>query len=135
MKHLKRYNESYDDKEPLDPMSDLDDFCRKFDFKSPGVNQWIDFEEDSRYLISENPTMSDNWEIYGIFKYPHIVQASFIGYLRGVNEFHAQLRFALDKNNKSYASSWYGAKLLTSDDIDGKIDELEHELNLLRNPI
>lgn len=137
MKYLRSFNESY--KEPLDVESDINDFYLKFfgsvDKLPLNDNRWSNFKEEADALISDNPTMTDEWEVYGVYSGPNLPNKAMIAYVRAISPLHAKVRLALSKNNKDCATSWYGAELFSKDDIDGKIDELEHEINLLKNPI
>jgi hypothetical protein len=65
MRHLNTYKifESDDLKDPIDVESDVIDFREKF-----GSNRRIEnVEHMLKKLVDENPTMSDNWDIYEIY--------------------------------------------------------------------
>lgn len=141
MKHLNTYKifESDSSKEPIDPNSDVEDFKEKFAKKKmynntlmidePGIKGVLD------NITNSNPTMTDDWEVYGVFnKYDN--EGDYIIYVKAVSENHARVKASTIKNNIEYiATDFYGAIKISKEEIDGKIDELQNEIHLLKNPL
>ena len=144
MKHLIRYTESLQSKEPIDPTLDVEEFKDKFSKKKswsevgalaidePNIKRILD------NIVSSNPTMTDDWKIYGVFNTDDNGRrrGDYMFYVKAVSENHARIKAATFRNNIEIISTgYYRADVLSNDDIDGMIDALEHEINLLKNPI
>ena len=142
MKHLIRYTESLQSKEPIDPTLDVEEFKDKFSKKKswskvgalaidePNIKRILD------NIVSSNPTMTDDWKIYGVFNTDDNGRrrGDYMFYVKAVSENHARIKAATFRNNIEIISTgYYRADVLSNDDIDGMIDALEHEINLLKN--
>jgi len=113
MKHLNNYKifESDDFKDPIDVESDVIDFREKF-----GSNRRIEnVEYMLKKLIDENPTMSDNWDIYGIYNaddYGRKIGDPLV-LVKAINGGHARVKASNILNNiEIYATGLYVAKNL-----------------------
>jgi len=144
MKHLRRYNESLESKEPIDPNSDVEEFKEKFAKKkswlkvgdlainNPNIKSILD------NIVDSNPTMTDDWKIYGVFNTDDNgrKRGNYMFYVKAVSENHARIKGSTFRNNIEIISTgYYRADVLSDDDINGMIDALEHEINLLKNPL
>jgi|LauGreDrversion4_2_1035121.scaffolds.fasta_scaffold923805_1 hypothetical protein len=144
MKHLNTYKifESGSSKEPIDPSLDVEEFKEKFANKKmyngssivdePGIKGILD------NITNTNPTMTDEWEVYGVFNKDDNgrKQGDYILYVKAVSKNHARVKAATIKNCIEYISTgFYGAIKITKEEIDGKIDALQHEIHLLKNPL
>jgi hypothetical protein len=149
MKHLRRYNESLESKEPIDPNLDVEDFKEKFAkntkhginarsyrneeiLNSPNIKRILD------NIVDSNPTMTDDWKIYGVFNTDDNgrKRGDYMFYVKAVSENHARIKGSTFRNNIEIISTgYYRADVLSDDDINGMIDALEHEINLLKNPL
>ena len=144
MKHLNTYKifESDSYKEPIDPNSDVEDFKEKFSKKKMYNNKLVIDEPGIKGVLDNitnaNPTMTDEWEVYGVFNKDDNgrKQGDYILYVKAVSNNHARVKAATIKNNIEYISTgFYGAIKISKDQIDGKIDALQHEIHLLKNPL
>ena len=142
MKHLIRYTESLQSKEPIDPSSDVEDFRENFAKKQMYNNELVINEPRIKgildSIVNNDPTMTDDWEIYGIFNTDINGgrRGDYMFYVKAVSKEHARLKGATYRNNIDIISTrYYGAEELSEGDIDGMIDALQHEINLLKNPI
>ena len=142
MKHLIRYTESLQSKEPIDPSSDVEDFRENFAKKQMYNNELVINEPRIKgildSIVNNDPTMTDDWEIYGIFNTDINGgrRGDYMFYVKAVSKEHARLEGATYRNNIDIISTrYYGAEELSEGDIDGMIDALQHEIHLLKNPI
>jgi hypothetical protein len=139
MKHLRKYNESLS-KDPIDPTLDVEDFKEKFAKKKMYNNELIIDEPNIKrildIILNNNATMTDDWEIYGIFRVDGKRRGDYMFYVKAVSKEHARLKGATYRNNIEIISTgYYGSEELSERDIDGMIDALQHEIHLLKNPI
>ena len=139
MKHLRKYNESLS-KDPIDPTLDVEDFKEKFAKKKMYNNELIIDEPNIKrildIILNNNATMTDDWEIYGIFAIDDKRRGDYMFYVKAVSKEHARLKGSTYRNNIEIISTgYYGAEELSERDIDGMIDALQHEIHLLKNPI
>ena len=141
MKHLRKYNESLKSKEPIDPSSDVEEFREKFAKKKMYNNELIIDEPNIKrildIILNNNATMTDDWEIYGIFNTDDYgrKQGNYIFYVKAVSKNHARIKGATRNGIEIISSGYYGAELLSDDVINARIDGLENEINLLKNPL
>jgi hypothetical protein len=129
MKHLRKYNESY--KEPIDVSDDVEKFRRMF----KGViaeDGWVGVA--LKRLEDDNPTMTDDWSVWGIYRTVNGRRMNYSGYVRAISKDHAKLKYAVNRKEINYFVD-YDAEELSQDDIDGIIDSLEYEIHLIKNPI
>lgn len=148
MKHLKKFNESkspflntLSNKEPLDVELDVDNFRKMF--KSiMGKYNW-EIAGGGRYSLDEhlmrisdsNPTLTDDWEIWGVYKINSSGRIVYSGYARAISKEHAKLKIAIYYKIIDIFTPKYNAEILSKEDIDGIIDSHEHEIYLIKNPI
>jgi hypothetical protein len=144
MKHLNTYKifESDSSKEPIDPSLDVEEFKEKFANKKmyngsltidePFIKKVLD------NISNTNPTMTDEWEVYGVFNKDDNgrKRGDYILYIKAVSILHARVKASTIKNNIEYISTgFYGAIKISKEEIDGIIDSLQHEINLIKNPL
>jgi hypothetical protein len=143
MKHLKSYNESY--KEPLDVESDVEKFKKMFKSVIPkynwetGSDKKYSLEDNLNQIISDNPTMNDDWDIWGVYRREtigdmHSRKLPYMLYVKAFSEDHAKLKWSIDRKDIDYFFK-YEAEKLSKEDIEGIIDSLEYEIYLIKNPI
>jgi hypothetical protein len=143
MKYLKKYNESY--KEPLDAELDVDEFKKMFKSVIPkynwetGIGKKYSLEDNLNQIISDNPTMNDDWDIWGVYRREdignrHSRKLPYSSYVKAFSEDHAKLKFSVDKKDIEYFFN-YEAEKLSKEDIEGIIDSFEYEIYLIKNPI
>jgi hypothetical protein len=137
MKHLRRYNESkkmvpLEDKEPIDPTSDVEDFKEMFARKSEEnlIKSILD------NIVNNNPTMTDDWKIYGVFESNDNgeKEGDYIFYVKAVSKAHARVKAATYRKESIFITTgYYGADELS--DVDGILDNLQYQIHLLKNPL
>lgn len=134
MKHLNNYKifESDNYKDPIDVESDVVEFRAKFS----GNRRVENVEHMLKKLVDDNPTMSDDWNIYAIHSvddYGREIGGPII-LVKGVNKGHARLKAAFLKNNiEIYSTGFYTAVQLNIEQHEARIRSLENELKKLRD--
>ena len=136
MKHLKRYNENLLYKEPLDVENDVDQFSDMFK-KQIDRYSWRGYsmKDDLDRMSEDNPTMTDDWSVFGVYKILHSGRIAYSGYARAISVEHAKLKVSIYYKNIDIFTPSYFAKVLSKEDIEGIIDSHEHEIYLIKNPI
>lgn len=141
MKHLRKYNESLKSKEPIDPSSDVEEFKDKFAKKKMYNNELVINEPRIKgildKIVNSDPTMTSDWKIYGVFNTDDYgrKQGNYIFYVKAVSKNHARIKGATRNGIEIISTGYYGAELLSDDVINARIDGLENEINLLKNPL
>lgn len=142
MKHLRRYSESLQGREPVDPSSDVEDFREKFAKKKMYNNELVINEPRIKgildSIVNNDPTMTDDWKIYGVFNTDDNgrKRGDYMFYVKAVSKEHARVKGATYRNNIEIISTgYYKAEELSEEDIDDMIDALEYEIKLLKNPL
>jgi hypothetical protein len=139
MRHLKRYNESY--KEPLDVELDVDDFIDMFKSQigryswREETGEYYNMMSDLNSMKDDNPTMTDDWSVWGVYKINSSGRIVYSGYARAISKEHAKLKIAIYYKIIDIFTPKYNAEILSKEDIDGIIDSHEHEIYLIKNPI
>jgi hypothetical protein len=134
MRHLNTYKifESDDLKDPIDVESDVIDFREKF-----GSNRRIEnVEHMLKKLVDENPTMSDNWDIYEIYNTNDIGLNTGKGLVlvKAINGGHARVKASNIINNiEIYATGFYTAVKIDKKVHELRIKSLEDQLQKLKN--
>ena len=134
MKHLNTYKifESDTYKDPIDVESDVIDFREKF-----GSNRRVEnVEHMLKKLVDENPTMSDNWDIYEIYNTNDIGLNTGKGLVlvKAINGGHARVKASNIINNiEIYATGFYTAVKIDKKVHELRIKSLEDQLQKLKN--
>lgn len=139
MKHLRKFNENLVYKEPLDVEHDVEKFQDLFKSEigrhswRTQIGEYYSMQNDLDRIKSDNPTMSDEWDVWGVYK--NSDRVVYCGYARAISEEHARLKLATNLKLIDIFSFKYSAKKLSKEDIEGIIDSYEHEIYLIKNPI
>lgn len=137
-KFSEKINESMMDKDPIDPSEDVKEFRDKFRIIS---NQAKSILND---IESSYPTMTDEYDIYLVSEVDNNgYENNNIGYFNAVSEIHAKIKAANLKNREDIFSTGYfrATKLLPENiervvkNLEKKIQEYQHKLENLKNPI
>jgi len=134
MKHLNTYKifESDTYKDPIDVESDVIDFREKF-----GSNRRIEnVEHMLKKMVDENPTMSDNWDIYEIYNTNDIGLNTGKGlvFVKAINGAHARVKASNIINNiEIYATGFYTAVKIDKKVHELRIKSLEDQLQKLKD--
>jgi hypothetical protein len=134
-------NESLKSKEPIDPSSDVEEFKEKFAKKKMYNNELVINEPRIKgildKIVNSDPTMTSDWKIYGVFNTDDNgrKQGNYMFYVKAVSKNHARIKGATRNGIEIISTGYYGAELLSDDVINARIDGLENEINLLKNPL
>jgi hypothetical protein len=134
MRHLNTYKifESDDLKDPIDVESDVIDFREKF-----GSNRRIEnVEHMLKKLVDENPTMSDNWDIYEIYNADDYGRKTgdTLVLVKAINGGHARVKASNIINNiEIYATGFYTAVKIDKKTYELRIKSLENQLKKLKD--
>jgi hypothetical protein len=141
MKYLRRFNENLEYKAPLDVEDDVDQFLDIFKNKisryswREETGEYYSMKDDLERIKNDNPTMTGDWDIWGVYKILDSGRIVYSGYVRGISEEHARLKLATNLKLIDIFTPKYKAKKLSKEDIEGIIDSYEHEIYLIKNPI
>lgn len=146
MKHLNTYKifESDDYKDPIDVESDVNEFleklgdkfkvwCSKVTFDGQYYNKKLD---ELNHLSSSNPTMTDLWDVYEIYNtddYGRKMGGPIV-LVKAVSKLHARIKASTIKNNlELFTTGFYDAIKISKSEYEAKIENLEKELQKLKD--
>lgn len=150
MKHLRKFNENIDSKDPIDVESDMIEFKSKF-IDDPKAKEWWyrrlsgvkPTERDEKYqeiinsiqskvdnFISENPTMTDKYFIYYVWNTDNDPKNEI--YIKAVSHPHAYIKASILLDNPEIAyhriikrkdTTWKCIEL-TNKQLNARADEI-----------
>jgi hypothetical protein len=141
MKYLRKYNENLVYKDPIDVELDVDNFIDMFKSKigryswREETGEYYNMMSDLNSMKDNNPTMTDDWSVWGVYKINSSGRIVYSGYARAISKEHAKLKIAIYYKNIDIFTPKYNAEILSKEDIDGIIDSHEYEIFLIKNPI
>jgi hypothetical protein len=147
MKHLK-YFENINSNDPIDVEMDVVEFREKFDqipakFRSVKMDtftkkKWEDIDIILNKLVSENPTMTDEYKIFRVwnsFDQGRYSEPDYISntLLRAVNKDHALVKLSLIKKSNLLPNEHknWNVEEITEKEIKSMIREIESQKEFL----
>ena len=139
MNHLKKFNESVRET-PIDVEEDIAEFRRKFsNRKYGGIDK--DLDKYMTNMISENPTMTDDWHWYEVNELDEDGRKirKKLGIVQAIDEIHARIKISNEKNDyEIVGTGFYDAILIKNDKVykyhlETRIKILEIELDEVKN--
>ena len=138
MKKFSKINESQ--KDPIDPTADIEDFKEMFMDEIPGLYE-VKIDKICKNITDAHPTMTEMWNIYRIYiAYENEEDNETVMYVKAISHDHAKIKASTIKNDTSIlipeigGDYPYKSAYLSEREVKLKLDELEEEMEMLKNP-
>jgi hypothetical protein len=135
---MKKFSKIYEGlKDPIDPTADVEDFKEVFYDNIPlhlqGINQ-DKIDKILKKITDEHPTMTESWNVYRVYNIDED-ESDTIMYVKAISEDHAKIRASILSGNIQYSLYYYfKSSIMHEKYIKLKLDELEEEIEMLKNP-